>query len=92
MLLICPARGKLLRRVGKYLAANVRMSFCGRQRTTFSALLLLQWEVMVGGADFHLPQRGLLPRAEAIEIALGGVVFQTCYHHEDADGCETVTQ
>ena len=61
MLLICPARGKLLRRVGQYLAANVRMSCGGRQKTTFSALLLLQWEVMVGGADFHLSQRGLLP-------------------------------
>ena len=35
MLLICPARGKLLRRAGQYLAANVRMSCGGRQKTTF---------------------------------------------------------
>ena len=61
MLLICHARGKLLLRTRQYLAAYVRMSCGGRLKTTFSALLLLQWEVMVGGADFHLPQRGLLP-------------------------------
>ena len=33
MLLICPARGKLLRRAGQYLVACVRISCGGRQKT-----------------------------------------------------------
>ena len=68
MLLICPARGKLLRQAGQYLVANVRMSCGGRQKTAIfvaSAFLpvrlLLHGEVMVGSAVFHFPQRGVLP-------------------------------
>jgi hypothetical protein len=44
MLLICPARGKLLRRAGQYLVACVRMSCIGRQKTcSFGLLALAEW-------------------------------------------------
>ena len=41
MLLICPARGKLLQRAGQYLVAGVRMSCGGRQKTWLSGFLAL---------------------------------------------------
>ena len=44
MLLICPARGKLLRRAGQYLVAGVRISCGGRQKTySFGLLALAEW-------------------------------------------------
>jgi hypothetical protein len=39
MLLICPARGKLLQRAGQCLVAGVRISCGGRQKTWLSGLL-----------------------------------------------------
>ena len=41
MLLICPARGKLLRRAGQYLVTSVRIPCSGRQKTWLSGLLAL---------------------------------------------------
>ena len=44
MLLICPARGKLLRRAGQYLVAGVRISCGGRQKTKTIGLLTLAYQ------------------------------------------------
>ena len=55
-------------------------------------LLFLHWEVMIGRTIFLLPQRGVVTRAEMIEITLGRMVFQTRYRHEDPDGGEAWIQ
>ena len=65
----CSGRGNILWQACECLAA-------GAKRRPFPALLLLQWEVMIGRAVFHLPQCGMLSEAEPVEIALGGMVFQ----------------